>query len=98
MLSPRLVNDLSAAKCPACIANAQVGKHRFAGNSRLSHRDQWRYPLGQINVKPRTEAEHAEALTGIDRVAAANEADNSPGDKTGNLHNGNTRAGRRDND
>ena len=54
-------------------------------------------PSGQIDVEPRTKTDHAEALTGAYGVAAAYEADNPPGNKTGDLHYRDARAGGRNN-
>ena len=70
------------------LMHAQLRDHRLAADHGLADGDQRANALGQIEVGPAAEADDAEALAGVDRVALAQVADDAPGDQAGDLHHG----------
>ena len=66
----RLKQQFAAVRSSRCGTRARrrpprkIGQHGFAGNRGLPDRDQRRRAVGQIDVEPRAEADHAEALAG----------------------------------
>src|SRR5262245_55318901 len=95
-LSPRLVNDLPAAKCPASVAGAKIGKDGFTRDRCLTNGHQRRRSLRQIDVQARAKTDHTKTLPGSDGLAGPYEADNPPRDKACNLYNRNSRTRRGD--
>src|SRR5262249_15675411 len=75
-LSARLVNDLPAAKCPASVAGAKIGKDGFTRDRCLTNGHQRRRSLRQIDVQARAKTDHTKTLPGSDGLAGPYEADN----------------------
>src|SRR5215468_4931899 len=92
----RLVNDLPAAKCPACVAGAKIGKDGFTRDRCLPNGHQRRRPHRQIDIQARAETDHAKTLPGSDGLAGPYEADNPPRDQACNLYNRDSRSRRCD--
>ncbi len=65
--------------------------HGFAGDCGLSLGDQRTRALGQIDVDAGAEADHADALTGGDRLAFAHERHDAPRHQTRDLNDGDAR-------
>src|SRR6185312_10582487 len=68
------------------IAGAQIGDNGLTGDGGLSLGHQRPYPVGQIDVKTRAKADHADALADAHSGARAHEAENPACDQSGDLH------------
>src|ERR1700693_575867 len=74
------------AERAAGIARRQIGDDGLARDRALAFRHQRPHPFRQVDVAPRTEADHADALAGADLLPFAHEGDDAPGDEAGDLH------------
>ena len=63
----------------------QVGDDGLPGDRGLALGDQRAAAVGEVDVEPRAEPDHADALAGADRGALAHERHDAPRDEAGDL-------------
>jgi len=73
---------LGHPKRPSCLACLEIGEHGLSGNGRLTFGSLGPRALGQINVDPRAEPDHADALPGANSLASVAAAVTAAGAET----------------
>src|SRR5262249_2156291 len=80
------INSLVGPKAALRLVRGEIGDDGLAGNRSLSLGNERPRASGQVDIHPRAEANHADALASCDRCTLAYETNNSPRHQTRDLH------------
>src|SRR5690349_16598145 len=81
-----VVKQSISGEVPVVWCRTQVGKHRLPCDRPLPRCDKKSAPGRKIDVHPRTETYHAQALPGLYALAFGGEGDDAPRDEARDLH------------